>query len=449
MKIDSAVKYTSRLIDVWMPAKIKYADIPGVAIGIFYKGKLLYQKGFGFADIEHKKKMKPDSLFRVASMSKMFTSVAILQLQEQKRLRLDDKISSYLPWFKGKNNVGDLKNVTIRQVLSHMSGLFRDGEKPYWYSHSFPHNLEKTISNRSIIFRHSKTFKYSNHGYSVLGAVIKKVSGIPYNRYVKENIIDVLGLKSTYPDLKSKTKLSNLAKGYGRIIPGQNKREIFPNITTYAYSPATGFISDVSDLAIFLNSLVPYSKGHQILSENSKREMRKVYSKTKGYGDYGLGLHIKDISKKRKIIGHDGGFSGYLTYADVNPKDGLGVIVLSNSLSYGAAGMNEAIFETLYYFLDKPALKNPKVSPYSGIYRDRWSDSVVADEGNSLLLFYVATANPMKGKFILKPITKHKFRIEAENGLDALGEIAEFTSFKKGKATKLLWGPNPSFRYDK
>lgn len=306
MKIISAITHTAHLVDLWMPHKIQYDQVPGMSVGIFHRNNLIYQRGFGFADLKRKKKMGADSLYRVASMSKMFTTAAILQLQERGLLKLDDPVSRYLPWFKGKNKISNLESVTIRHVLSHTSGLFRDGEKPYWSTHLFPKKLSDTVSNRSIIFRHSKQFKYSNHAFSILGEVIKVVSGIPYGHYVHKNILAVLRMRSTYPDLPQKV-LPGLAKGYGRIIPGKKRRGIFPEVYTRAYAPATGFISNVPDLARFLGSLVLQSSGPQIITERSKQEMMKIHTKTVHGNHYGLGLQITKVAKK-KIVGHSGGF---------------------------------------------------------------------------------------------------------------------------------------------
>jgi len=446
MKIDSAIKRVSDIIELWIPQKMKCEDVPGMSIGIFFKGKLLYQKGFGYFDVQKKRRMRPDDLYRVASMSKMFTATAILQLQEQSKLKLNDRVSKYLPWFKGKNRVGDLSKITLRQVLSHTSGLFRDGEKPYWFSHKFPKKLNDTISDRAIIFKNSKRFKYSNHGYALLGDVIKTVSGQTYSEYIQENILNLLGMRSTYPDLEKKA-LSRLARGYGRVLPEKKrKQEAFPNVPTYAYAPATGFISNVGDLARFLNSLILRSSGPQILSEKSKRMMTKLWTKTSKTSYYGLGLSITKAGR-RKYVGHGGGFAGYVTQSLINPQDKCGVIVLSNSLENQSYNISRGIFDTLYYFTDKRIRKNAATYPYTGVYRDRWGDMVIASADNSLISFGVKTNNPVSNdKILLRPIGKHSFRLEMEDGFGSPGELVVFSLFKNGKAQKLLWSSNPMIR---
>lgn len=447
MKLESVIKYTENIINWWMPQKIQYDDIPGISIGIIHKGKVLYQKGFGYADIKNKKKINTESLFRVASMSKMFTAVALLQLQEQGKLKLDDPVSMHLLWFKGKNKIGDLRKVTIQHILSHTSGLFRDGSKSYWHTHSFPKKLKGTISSRSIVFKHSEQFKYSNHAYAILGEVIKKVSGLSYEEYVAKNIIETLDMKSTYPDLEPKA-LKHLARGYGRVIPGKKGREIFPYTPTYAYAPATGFISNVSDLAKFLGSLTFQSLAPRILSEKSKRTLFKLQRKTGDGKAYGLGFAISTItSKRRRLLGHGGGFAGYITQALFNPKDGLGVIVLTNSIDANAYSLCYGIFSTLYYFIDTHFKKEFKGGIYEGIYRERWGDDVIVQAGDSLLVFDARNNNPItKSKLLLMPQGKHIFKMETQEVFESPGELAIFSMFKNKRPQKVSFGPNPVFR---
>lgn len=208
----------------------------------------------GFADLKTEKKATARTLYRIASISKMFTAVAILQLHEKDKLKLNDPISKYLPWFKGKNKNGDLKNITIRQILSHTSGLFRDGESPHWDTDKFPRTLKGTFSPRSLIIKNSTKFKYSNHALSVLGEIIEKASGQDYGNYMRKNILRKLGMSDTYPDLVPKA-LPNLATGYGRVFPRKKEQPIFKHSKTYADAPATGFISNVPDLGKFLTAL--------------------------------------------------------------------------------------------------------------------------------------------------------------------------------------------------
>ena len=115
-EIKSNINATINILNTWIPMKIKYSNIPGINICIAHNGKSLFTKSFGFSDIEKQIKLNKNSLFRIASHSKMFTAVGIMQLQEQSKLKIDDYVQDYLPWFKGKNETSDIKNITIHII---------------------------------------------------------------------------------------------------------------------------------------------------------------------------------------------------------------------------------------------------------------------------------------------------------------------------------------------
>src|SRR3989344_5642061 len=247
-KIGSAIKEVEHLLDLWLPLRLKYDNVPGVSIAITYEDQILFKKGFGYANLEKKLKAKDDTLYHIASISKTFTSVAILQLVEQNKIRLNDPVGKHVKWFRGRNKNGNLENITIKQLLSNSSGLWRDGDTPHWVTGKFPKDL-KPKGNVNLIFKPGSEFKYSNYGFSVLGEVIKSVTGLKYEEYIKKNILNRLGMKSTYPDYKQ--GLKNIAEGYGRIIP-KHKREKFGHYSANAYAPATGFVSNTIDLAKYI-----------------------------------------------------------------------------------------------------------------------------------------------------------------------------------------------------
>ena len=201
------IEQTTKILDAWLPWKIQYDHIPGLAVGIVYKNNLIYKKGFGYANIKLKTRMTPETCFRIASISKTFTAVAIMQLVEQNKINLDDKVEKYLPWFKVKNGKLTSSNITIRQLLSHTAGVFRDGVTPHWENDIFPDIklLKQSVSSKSLVYENLTKFKYSNFGYALLGEVIKEVSGLEYNAYVTKNIINEIGMNHSFPDYAKNT----------------------------------------------------------------------------------------------------------------------------------------------------------------------------------------------------------------------------------------------------
>ena len=450
-----AIKYAVKAIDAWLPSKIQYSRIPALSVGIVHNGKLVYQRGFGFADVESRESATPDTCYRIASISKTFTAIAIMQLAERGKLNLDDKISKHLPWFKAKTKDSDSRNITIRQVLSHTSGVFRDGNTPHWENDQFPDfaGLKKSISNRTIIFENLTRFKYSNFGFALLGEVIKKVSDVSYDEYVSFHIIKKLGMQKTASDLTKESE-KWLAKGYSRPIPNK-ERETFRHVPTNAYSSATGFLSNVSDLAKYLSALSLIDKNaNQLLSKESKKEMMREYWATGEENEsYGLGFDIYKI-ENRKIVGHGGGFSGFITIIALDVENDIGVVVLSNTNDSSAGQIQQGIFETIYKFADEKSKYNEgkkilSQEKYEGAYRSRWSDHIVVGLDANLIAFIPKTNSPAKDSTLLKPKGKNKFVMDSKFNFDTPGESVRFIfGNNKHKASKLIWGSTPSERLE-
>ena len=325
MDTKTAIDYTVKVLGYWLPLKIKYEKIPGISVGITYKGKLVYKAGFGFADIESGIKAKPTTCYRIASISKVFTTVAVLQLAEKGKLDLNDPVIKYLPWFKSD------PTITIKSLLSRSAGLAREAGSPHWITDRFPDEKElvKTAGKNQSSISISSRFKYTNFGFALLGQIVKKVSGVSYEKYISNNIIKKLGLENTYPDFHKSIK--GLATGYSRIIPDK-ERESMPHIETKSYASATGFVSNVLDLAKLVSALSPNSQ--ILLSEESKREMFREHWKTGTPGTwdewYGFGTIISKVGW-RKIIGHSGGFAGFRTKMSIDLQNDIGVVVLTNT----------------------------------------------------------------------------------------------------------------------
>jgi D-alanyl-D-alanine carboxypeptidase len=450
-----AIKYATKILDAWLPWKIQYDRIPGLAVGIVHNGKLIYQKGVGYADIESKIAVTPKTCFRIASISKTFTSVAIMQLVEQGKINLDERVEKYLPWFKVQTKGINSSNITIRQILSHTGGVFRDGNTPHWENGKFPDRmgLKKSISNKSIVFENLTKFKYSNFGFALLGEIIKEASGLDYDEYVTKNIIKKLGMKRTAPDY-NKENDDWLAKGYSRPIPNK-EREVLPHSQTKAYTPATGFLSNVSDLAIYLAAIsLKQKEGNALVSRESMKEITRVYLPTgEEHGSCGLGFSIYRIAK-RKIVGKSGFFAGFVTQISLDVENDIGVIVLTNTNDSSCDSISAGILETIYRFVDeKSKYCDGKIIPdqeiFEGVYRSRWADTIVVGIDTNLVAFQPKTNSPVKGSTLLKPKGKNKFFIDTDPNFDFSGELATFI-FKRGakQATKVLFGPTPSERLE-
>ena len=445
-----ALPYATKILDAWLPYKIQYDRIPGLAVGIVYQGKLVYQRGFGYADVDANIPVTPNTGFRIASISKTFTAVAIMQLVEQGKIALDDRVEKYVPWFRARTKDADSKNITIRQLLAHTGGIWRDGDTAHWEDGIFPDHaaLKKSFSRQALVFENLTRFKYSNFGFALLGEVIANVSGEHYDEYVTTHLIAPLGMTRTAPDFK-KEHDAWLAKGYGRPIPHTARETITPT-PTYAYAPAAGFLSTVPDLAKYLAALSLAQKKENLLvhNESKKKLMRKHGGTGVAHEWYGLGFEISTIAQ-RKIVGHGGLCAGFGTHLSLDVENDLGVIVLTNTYESSCEALAVGIFETLYYFADeKRALrKASKISAqekFEGAYRSREEDRMVVGVDTALLAFSPQTHSPTKSATVLTQKGRATFLMETKSNYSAQGEKAVFHFGRKGgRATMLMLATTP------
>ena len=445
--IKSAIKEVEHLLDVWLPLKLQYDKVLGVSIAIVYKGEILYKKGFGYSDLEHKVKADENTLYRIGSISKTFTSVAVFQLVEQGKIKLADSVSKYLPWFKGENEKGNLDDITIEELLSHTSGIWGNGNTPHWFTCEFPTTLQP-LPSESLVFKPSSEFKYSNYGFAVLGELIATVSGMSYEKYIQTNILSRLGMTSTSVDYKEGMK--DVARSFGREVPGQ-ERERYGHYSANAYAPAAGFISNAVDLAKYVASL-PVKAQEIILKNESKQNMiEEPDSYTRSTDKYCLGIETYEIDGK-KIYGHSGGFKGFVSQVSIDAGNELGVVILTNTSKAPVRTYTQSIFQAIYEIIENSSgyLSADTIDQkrYAGIYRNSGEDKVVVKIKDVLVSFDINTSSPLfaNNKTFLHPISNDIFLLKGGSGFSSKGETVAFGDIKNGILHKATFGATPMMR---
>jgi CubicO group peptidase (beta-lactamase class C family) len=279
--------------------------------------KILFDKGYGFANLEWRIPNTPDTKFRLGSVTKQFTAASILLLEERGKLRTDDLVKKYLPdapaaWDK----------IGIFHLLTHTSGIpsftsfpeYPDFEK----KPATPEELVKRFEDKPLEFEPGSQFKYSNSGYLLLGYLIDKISGEPYPQFVKENIFVPLGMTDSGYDLNA-TVIARRAAGYTSASPdGQIQNTGYIDMTI-PYS-AGALYSTTRDLLKWERGLY----GGKVLQAASLKKMTTPFKE-----NYGCGLFISNADGRRKID-HGGGIEGFNTEVAYYPEDQLAVIVLAN-----------------------------------------------------------------------------------------------------------------------
>ncbi len=216
-----------RLLETWIQSQIHYGKMPGASVGVIYNGDLIYRKGFGNEDLESKIPATPDSRYRISSQSKVFTAIGIMILRDEGKLNLDDSIENYLSWLKFKPLQETDPPVTIRQLLTHSSGLSRDIGS-HWTDFKFPTQDEfrKLASSNKLTLVHPPytEWKYSNNAFTLLGEIIEAVSGKSYEDFIEEKILLPLNMSATRV-VQDKSYQSTLAVGYGRKMPDGSRQK--------------------------------------------------------------------------------------------------------------------------------------------------------------------------------------------------------------------------------
>src|SRR5215469_13206948 len=192
-----------RLVDAWLDSVQAYQHIPAISAGVVAGDDLIWSRGYGTIDAEHKIPASSKTIYSICSISKLFTSVALMQQYEAGKVRLDEPITTYIPWAKLKDTGEDSVPVTLRGLLSHSAGLPRESDFPYWSGPDFPfptqEQIRATYRTQAPLFPAEHYFQYSNLGLTLAGEVVDAVSGEPYAQYAKAHVLDPLSLNDTHP----------------------------------------------------------------------------------------------------------------------------------------------------------------------------------------------------------------------------------------------------------
>jgi len=270
-----------RLEDAWLDSVQAYQHIPAISAGVVAGDSLIWSKGYGTIDEQRTIPASPKTIYSVCSISKLFTSVSLMQQYEAGKVRLDEAVTTYLPWAKLKETGEDSVPVTVRGILSHSAGLPRESDFPYWSGPDFPFpthdQIRATISSQSTLFPAERYFQYSNLGLTLAGEIVESVSGEPYAQYAKAHVLDPLELNDTRTFMPMDLYGKRLAVGYGALKRDGTRDRVKP-FDTKGITPAAGYTSTVEDLGKFASwqfRLLRTGK-ENVLKASTLREMQRV-----------------------------------------------------------------------------------------------------------------------------------------------------------------------------
>lgn len=325
-KLKAAVRY-----------EVEQKDLPALSISLVDDDKIVWADGFGFADADKTIPASADTVYRVGSVSKLFTDIAVMQQVEAGKLNLDVPVQSYLPSFQ-PDGVGDVAP-TLRQMMSHRSGLVRESPVGNYFDPNEP-SLSSTVASLNetrLVYKPGSRTKYSNAAIAVVGAVLEKQLGTSHPQRVRDSIFDPLGMSQSSfvvnPQVKPK-----LATGW--MWTYDDRRFEAPDFLL-GTGPAGNLYSSVTDLSRFLSCLFDHGRsiGGSILRPETLEEMTSPQKDAKGKSiGYGLGFRIGDLDGHTKI-GHGGAVYGFSTQLEALPDRKLGVAAAASlDVSNGVVG---------------------------------------------------------------------------------------------------------------
>ena len=297
------------------------ADGPGGTAIVVKKGEVVYHGAHGMANLELDVAMKPENVFRIGSITKQFTAMAILKLAEDGKLSLDDLVTKFFP------NHPNAKNITVRHLLNHTSGIKGDSEMSVWTAEKRRQDftlteLVKFLQDEPVNAPPGEQWTYSNTGFLILGAIIEKVSGQLYDAYLAEQFFEPLGMDDTQFDYTMKI-IPNRVPGYSTGILGLQNT---PYLSMTQISSAGSLLSTVSDLSKWYHGL---AAGKVVSPASLALALEPTVLNDGTKHDYGFGLiSIKEEGNVR--FGHNGSVNGFFADSRYFPEDEIFVAVFSN-----------------------------------------------------------------------------------------------------------------------
>lgn len=337
--------------------------IPGLAFGVIVDGELAHSASYGYANLQSKAAPTPDTVFRIASMTKSFTAMCILMLRDEGRLSLDDPAVTYVPELAGLHYpTSDTPEITVRSLLSMSSGLVEDDP---WGDRllDLDHDTFRQLLSSGIGFDlvPGTGYEYSNLGYAILGRIVSTIAGEPLRSVAKRRIFEPLGMNSTTWDADM-LPLETKAQGY-RVEDGHWVEE--PSLADGAFGAMGGIATSISDLSkyvsLHLAAWPPRSTDDNgPLRRSSLREMAQLHRAGTTYliseetGDqtaffgYGFGLVSTVHPVYGHVVGHGGSLPGFASYMEWLPAHGVGVIVFVNRTYMPASTATRSALDLLH-----------------------------------------------------------------------------------------------------
>ena len=336
-------------LDQYLNEYLVNKNVASISAGILHKGKINWLEAKGYADLSHHVPAAPNTIYRIASISKVITAVAVMQLWEKGKIKLDEDALKYIPYFPKKK-----WKFTVRQILQHTAGLrsYKPGEFNSTVFYPATKDAVGVISNDPLVYKPGTKFLYTTLGYNLLAAIIEDVSGMKFISYLEKNIFEPAGMKFTFAEFQREI-IPDKAHGYDK-----NKFRKIQNAPMADLSikfAGGGLVSTSEDILKFAHALL----GGKLIKLSTLDSMLVQTKLSNGrLVESGLGFEIKKDSYGSKFIGHYGFGTGFVSLLAIYPEDSTAVVDLINTddrnLNSPALDLASIILEKGNPFPQKP-----------------------------------------------------------------------------------------------
>jgi CubicO group peptidase (beta-lactamase class C family) len=389
---------------VWVENDLGESGVPAASYAFVHKDEVLASGGIGLADPSIGKPADADTVYSICSISKLFTSIAVMQLRDAGQLDLDDSLAVHVPWVATLSDVHpDDESISIRRTLTHSAGLPRESDSTYWAGpeYAFPttSQIQDRLSSQRTLYPSGHYFQYSNLGMAILGEVVASASGRSWSDVVHDDILAPLDMTSTFTSVRKAHATGFLAAGYAarRGSPDRVRLGLFD---AEGIGPAAGMASSANDLAAFARWQLRLRSdgGDEVLRAATLREMQRVHWTDPDWETtWGLGFSVvkRDGSTWAR---HAGNCPGYYTEFGVLPKEELGIVVLTNAIQ-----SNRTLYARKAAAILKPAVKAALDGPvtlskarhefdrFVGVYDSEWGRQAIVRWKNSIASVWLAS----------------------------------------------------------
>lgn len=339
---------SSQAIDALAERSMKAFNVPGIAVAVIKDGKVIHSRGYGVRSLRTMQKVDENTLFGIASNSKAFTAATLGILVDEGKIKWDDKVRDYIPEFKLYSPFVT-EEFTIRDLLTHRSGMGLGAGDLMFFPDSSNFTVKDVIYNlrflKSVSSFRTK-YDYDNNLYIIAGEVVARVSGMSWDDFVEQRIIQPLGMTKTAASFDRLKDKSNVIDGHASV---EGKVQVIARSSVKIAHAAGGINSSIADLSKWVMLQLNHGKygddlSKRLFSENVHEELwtpqtiipvRNPGPYNTHFASYGLGFFLSDV-KGYKQVTHTGGLEGMVTQITMIPELNLGIIVLTNQQEGGA-----------------------------------------------------------------------------------------------------------------